>query len=106
MTKNDNGPCFMLNALWFKSEGGIKMYQKYIEAALPILSKYGAKLKPAFNPLKAVIGEFDADLIFFVEYPSWEIFKQMISDPAYKKIRHFREEAITKSLLIKCKRAF
>jgi uncharacterized protein (DUF1330 family) len=52
-----------------------------------------------------MIGEFDADLFFVVEWPSWEVFQAFINDSEFEAIRHLREEAITKSLLIRCCRA-
>ena len=104
MEINSDKRVYMLNSLWFKPNGGYDSYQKYMKAVGPILEKYGARPLPIFKPDKEVIGKFDADLLFFVEYPSWNVFKQMISDPEYIKIRRYREEAITKSLLIRCKR--
>lgn len=94
---------YMFNALWFKPDGGAEKYREYMQAVSPLLAKYGAK--PVPNPLKprqAIIGEFDADLVFFVEWSSIEVFQQMVHDPHYKKISHLREEAITKSLLVPC----
>jgi uncharacterized protein (DUF1330 family) len=95
---------YMLNALWFKPGGGADTYRKYLKAATPLVEKYGGrKATPSFLPDKSIIGEFDADLVFFVEYPSWTAFKQMIADPEYlEKAAPLREAAITKSLLIRC----
>ena len=102
MTNNEK--IYMLNALWFKPEGGSESYQKYMDGCAPILKKYGIRPLPAFAPNKSVIGKFDADLVFFVEYPSWDTFKAFTNDPDYLAILHFREEAITDSLLIRCSR--
>lgn len=52
-----------------------------------------------------MIGEFDADLLFMVEWPSREIFQAFINDSEFQAIHHLREEAIAKSLLIRCSRA-
>ena len=102
----DDKPFLMLNALWFKPEGGAKSYRKYMAAVAPILERFGGKPVTGGIPQKGVIGEFDADFVFFVEYPSWQTFLNFIADPEYQKISHFREDAITKSLLIKCEKAF
>jgi len=98
-----NEKIYMLNALWFKPDGGWEKYKEYLQAAEPHVRKYGGrKLGETFIPKQAIIGEFDADLVFFVEYPSFDAFQQFISDPEYQKVQPLREEAITKSLLIRC----
>jgi len=102
---DDSQPFVMLNALWFKPDGGQEQYRKYMEAAGPIVQKHGGK--PASDllvPEASLIGEFDADLVFMVEWPSFEVFQQFISDPEYAKVQPLREEAITKSLLIRCRK--
>ena len=93
---------FMLNALWFKEDGGAEKYREYLKAAGPIVAKYGGKGLDAYHPSESIIGTFDADLVFFVRWPSWAVFEKFVADAEYVKIRHLREEAITKSLLIRC----
>ena len=97
---------YMLNALWFKPDGGAEKYMEYLKAATPFVEKYGGrKATPGYAPDKAVIGEFDADLVFLVEYPSWGAFKKMIADPEYlARAVPLREAAVAKSLLIRCRR--
>ena len=101
-----DGPIYMFNALWFKPDGGAEKYRDYLRAAGPIVARYGARqLTPALVPDKAVIGQFDADLVFFVEYPNWDTFKAFIADPEYnEKALPLREAAITRSLLIRCRK--
>lgn len=95
---------YMFNALWFKPDGGAEKYSEYMRATVPLTKKYGFSVVPApLIPGKAIIGDFDADMVFFVKYDSMDVFNQLINDPEYQKIRHLREEAITKSLLIPCK---
>ena len=96
---------YMLNVLWFKTGAGEARYAEYLKAAAPIVSKYGGKKLGAYQPETALIGELDADLVFFVEWPSWEVFQTFISDPEFVAIRHLREEALSKSLLIRCRSA-
>jgi uncharacterized protein (DUF1330 family) len=99
-----DGKIYMLNALWFKPDGGARKYREYLKAADPYLEAVGGKLHTAlYTPQKAVIGELDADLVFFVEYPSVEAFDKMANDPGYLKNAYpLREEAIFNSLLIRC----
>ena len=95
-------PIYMLNALWFNPEGGQQTYRQYLKAAEPIFKKYGGRKLDSYTPDKALIGNFDADLIFFVEWPSWDNFQQFINDPDFLAIRHLREQALENSLLIRC----
>lgn len=100
---SDDKPVYMLNALWFKPDGGMEKYVEYARAVQPFLEKYGGrKLKETFVPDLAVIGEFDADMIFFVEWPSWEVFQQFAADPEFQEVSKIREAALEKSLLIRC----
>jgi uncharacterized protein (DUF1330 family) len=95
---------YMLNALWFKPQGGSAKYREYMKAAAPYLRAAGGKIHSAlYTPQKAVIGEFDANLIFFVEYPNQAAFLSMAQDPGYLANAYpLREAAISKSLLIQC----
>ncbi len=93
---------YMLNALWFKKDGGAGKYAEYARAAAPFVAKYGGRALDAFQPTQALIGEFDPDLFFVVEWPSWEAFQKLPQDPGYQPIAHLREEAIENSLLIRC----
>ncbi len=95
---------FMLNALWFKPDGGAQRYQQYLKAINPLVRKVGGRKLKSFVPGRAVIGQFDADLIFFMEYPNWQAFKDFANSAAYHKVAYLREEAITNSLLIRCDR--
>jgi len=100
---SEQKPIYMLNALWFKADGGYESYKQYMKAVFPIIAKYGARpVTDLYTPKQDIIGEFDADLIFFVEWPSWEVFNTFAKDPDYESIRSLRENAITKSLLIRC----
>ena len=97
---------YMLNALWFKPEGGFEKYQEYSRAVMPFLEKYGGrKLKETFIPEQAFIGDFDADMVFFVEWPNLETFQKFVADPDFQPVSKIREEALTNSLLIQCSMA-
>ena len=102
----DEKPILMFNALWFKPEGGWEQYKIYMEKVKPLLEKYEGRVKDGGIPSKSVIGDFDADLIFLVEYPSWHAFIEFTQDPEYADVRPHREEAIVKSLLIRCDKLF
>ncbi len=103
-TKMSNrDPIYMLNALWFKPNGGHDTYKQYMAAVEPLLKKYNGRVHSNFYvPQNEIIGKFDADLVFFVKWPSWDVFNQFVSDPDYQDIMQIREKAITNSLLIRC----
>lgn len=92
---------YMFNALWFKADGGAEKYAEYIQAAGPFVVKHGGKSNDSYVPEQAIIGEFDADLVFMVEWPNFAAFTALIQDPGYQAISHLRDEAISDSLLIR-----
>lgn len=95
---------YMLNALWFKKDGGAAKYAEYAAAAEPFVNELGGKMIDGFTPDLALIGEWNPDLFFIVEWPSWDAFIKLPEDEGYKKIAHLREEALDDSLLIRCGR--
>ncbi len=102
----DTSSFYMLNALWYKPDGGEEMYRAYVKAVTPLLDQHGAKIGTGYKPNRSFIGEFDADLFFVVEWPSWDAFMAMANSPEYDKIRHLREDALEKSLLIRCEQSW
>lgn len=98
----DDTPILMFNALWFKPDGGAAQYREYMREAFPIVTRHGGKKATGGVPDKALIGTFDADLIFFVEWPSWAAFEAFLADPDYERVRDLREQALRDSLLIRC----
>jgi uncharacterized protein (DUF1330 family) len=92
---------YMLNALWFK-EGGAEQYAEYGAAAGPIVEALGGRRVDAFVTVESLIGDWDPDLFFIVEWPSWEVFLQLGQSEEYQKIAHLREPGLEKSLLIRC----
>jgi uncharacterized protein (DUF1330 family) len=103
-TKPKDERIFMLNVLWFKEDGGAAKYMEYMKASGPFAIKHGAKTDGAYLPGANIIGKFDADLVFFVEWPNKQAFLNLIQDPGYQAISHLRDEAISDSLLIQCAR--
>lgn len=94
---------YLLNALWFKKDGGMQKYMEYGAAVGPLLEKAGAKVQENFAPEASLIGEWNPDVFFVVKYPSQASFESMISSAAYAEIMHLREEALENSMLIRCK---
>lgn len=95
---------YMLNALWYKPDGGEDRYREYLKHAMPLIEAVGGRKLKGFVPGRALIGEFDADLVFFTEYPSWKAYKKFANSSEYHKIAYIRTEALTNCLLIRCER--
>ena len=104
VASSDDERLFMLNVLWFKPDGGAEKYDEYLKAAGPFVAKHGGKSDGAYVPEANIIGKFDADLVFFVEWPNQKTFTEFIQDPGYQAVSHLRGEAIRDSLLIRCKK--
>lgn len=94
---------FMMNALWFKKEGGQEKYKEYGAAIAPLLQAAGAEVKESYSTEESLIGEWNPDTFFVVRYPNKAAFESMVSSPEYAKIKHLREEALENSLLVRCK---
>jgi uncharacterized protein (DUF1330 family) len=95
---------YMLNAVWFKPGNGEAVFRKYMKVVGPLIKRVGGRKLKSFVPDRQVIGEFDADLLFFVEYPDWQAFKNFANSSDYHKVAYLKEEALEKSLLIRCTR--
>ena len=95
---------YMLNVLWFKEDGGAEKYAEYATAAAPFVEALGGRLVESYTPQGTLIGEWDPDLFFVVEWPDWETFLRLPQDAGYQEIAHLREEALRDSLLVRCKR--
>lgn len=103
MTNSPSEKVYMLNALWYQPDGGEAKYREYMAAVAPFVVKYGGRKLDGYKPVQSMIGDFDADLVFFVEWPDWDAFMNFVSDPEFlEKAQPLREAAISKSLLIRC----
>lgn len=96
---------FMLNALWFRRDGGAEKYAEYARAAGPFVASLGGRMVEAYLPELSLIGDWNPDLFFVVEWPSAEAFSKLPLHPGYQKVAHLREEALERSILVRCRRA-
>ena len=60
---------YMLNALWFKKDGGAQKYMEYGIAAAPFVEALGGKRIDGYQPQQSLIGDWDPELFFLVEWP-------------------------------------
>jgi len=93
---------YMLNALWFKADGGAKKYEQYLAGASPVVERLGGKLMNQLKPVDALQGDFDPDLTFIIRWPSIEAFRALIADSEYQAIAHLRGEATERAVLTRC----
>jgi len=93
---------YMLNALWFKKDGGAEKYAEYGAAAAPFVQALGGKMVDGYQPIQSLIGDWDPDVFFLVEWPNQDAFSKLAEDEGYQKIAHLRGEALENSLLIQC----
>lgn len=97
----DNG-VYMLNALWFKANGGEETFARYFEGALPAIHRVGGEVVSNLRTAETLQGDFDPDLTFITRWPSMEAFRALIADPEYQAIAHLRGESIEKAMLTRC----
>ena len=95
---------YMLNAFWFKADGGEELYKEYMKEALPLIEEAGGQKLRSLVPERAMVGEMDADLLYFIEFPSWGAYKGFANSAAHHKIAYKLRDATDKTLLIRCVR--
>jgi uncharacterized protein (DUF1330 family) len=95
---------YMLYAVWFKTGGGERRYREYLNAVGPLIRKVGGRKLKSLVVDRELIGEFDADLIYFVEYPDWQAYKDFANSADHHKVAYLREEALDKTIVLRCKR--
>ncbi|MCH7741881.1 MAG: DUF1330 domain-containing protein [Proteobacteria bacterium] len=104
----DEGPVFMLNLLKFDavtedgSMSGAESYAKYGELAGPFVVKHGGKLVWSGVPTEQLIGDmdYDWDLVLLVSWPKRQNLLDLIADPEYEAISHYRGNGLQRSMLI------
>ena len=94
----------MLNALWFRPDGGRERYlSQYGEASRPITAAAGAEVLFPFVPVDAALeGGFDADLFGLMRYPSADAFDDMWSSDQYAAVAPLRANALDRAVLTRC----
>ncbi len=93
----------MLNALWFRPDGGAARYSEYGQAVAPMIEDVGAEIIVPPLSVDAVLqGDFDPDLFFVVRYPSADAFDQMWRSDAYAEVSPLRRDALSRGVLVRC----
>jgi uncharacterized protein (DUF1330 family) len=101
LEEDPGGPVVMLNLLRFR-EGGEESYARYSQTVGgSVLARYGAEVLYYGKGSTALVAEDGQawDAVLLVRYPSREVFCQMIADPEFQSVSHFRSEALTEAVL-------
>ena len=101
LDEDPGGPVVMLNLLRFR-EGGQASYKKYSKAlAESILDRFGAEVLFYGKGSTALVAEDGQawDAVLLVRYPSRKVFCEMVADPDFQAVAHFRTEALTEAVL-------
>ena len=93
------GPVVMMNLLKFKRGGGSKTYGRYAEGFGILLTAAGGRFLYTGRIAERVVGQDDWDAIALVEYPSRQVFVDVMTSPDYAKIAPWREDGLEKTLL-------
>ena len=102
LAEDPGGPVVMLNLLRFRPDGGRESYRRYAEALGPAInSRYGVQVEYLGDGGRALVAEDgqEWDMVLLVRYPNRQAFADMIRDPEYQAVSHFRSEALVESVL-------
>ena len=101
LADDPGGPVVMLNLLRF-IDGGRPSYDEYTRwPSEGFLAKYGAEVLYGGDGSTALVAEDGQawDAVLIVRYPSRSAFCQMVADPDYQQVTHFRTEALSEAVL-------
>jgi len=101
LAEDPGGPVVMLNLLRFR-KGGEESYARYSKVVgEKILPRYGAEVIYYGEGSTALVAEDGQawDAVLLVRYPSREVFSQMVADPEFQAVAHYRTEALTEAVL-------
>ncbi len=98
---------YILYAFWFKTDGGKQRYDQYMQEVLPLIDEAGGQKLKSLVPERTLVGDacdFDADIMYFIEFPMWDAYKAFANSSEYHSIAYMLHEAVEKSLIVKCER--
>ncbi len=95
----DEGAVVMLNLLKFKGEAGARAYDRYVESVSKLLEARGARPVYAGRAAELLVGNETWDAILLVEYPSRNVFLEMVNSPEYRAAHVDREQGLEHTVL-------
>src|SRR5215467_6755199 len=96
-----------ITQLIYVKEGQEKIFQQFEDIAIPIISKYNARLLLRVRPDDKSFIENSIDKpyeIHLVEFDNEQDFKDFMQDEERKKFLHLKEQSIKASVLIQGKK--
>ena len=99
--EDDGGPVVMLNMLKYKADGGRESYAEYGAKVMDFLNEVGAEILYASEASTALVAPdgWDWDAVMLIRYPSRATFLEMVTNPGYQEIGHFRTEGLDEAIL-------
>lgn len=77
-------------------------YQRYVDAFMPVLAKYGGRLLAADEHPEVTEGQWDGDKVVLMAFPDREMFMTWLASPEYLRIAGDRLAAAdTTGLLVR-----
>ena len=70
-------------------------FQKYREAIVPFIARFGGKLVAAYGKVEVLEGEHDTHPVVMFEFPSMDAIHAYWHSPEYTPIKKLRESAAT-----------
>ena len=97
-----DGPVVMLNLIKFKADGGQESYRSYTQAVAPLLAEVSGEVVYMGRGAELVIGTEDNswDLVLLVRYPTRGHMLRMADSEGYAKVKHLRDESLSRSVLL------
>jgi len=92
-----------ITQLIYIQEGQENVFNQFEDIAIPIISKYNARLLLRIRPDKNSFIDYSIDKpyeIHLVEFDSEQDFKNFMQDEERKKFLHLKEQSIKASILI------
>jgi len=94
------GPVVMVNLLRFRPGGGSKAYGKYAAAFAELLEAAGGRFVYRGRVAATLVGDEPWHAVAVVEYPSREVFLELVQSEAYQAIHAHREDGLEATRLI------
>ena len=95
-----DGPLVMVNLLRFRAGGGSKSYGRYAAAFAELLEKAGGRFVFRGRVEAGLIADETWHAVALVEYPSREVFLELIGSEAYQAIHEHRHDGLEATQLL------
>ncbi len=92
----------MLNVIWYDGEEGKTTFHEYLKQANPIAAKHGAHLHSELYSSTNDAFDFNPDLLFVVQYPSFGGMFSVLTDDEFEEIFELRTKGAKRKILTSC----